>query len=298
MPTSTNTLRQTDRILQSSRKIFCDRTEARAAFHALVKKAKKEKYESWYILYYSGIGGAGKSTLIRKLQEETKKRYIKTRTERKNRFIVSVNYAFSSPDEITTLCLIRKQLHEQSGMRFPAFDQAIRRYAVLTNIDLTEEKEQGIADKHPIIKHVFDIAGHIPVIGSVTGPLLSAVTAGQNIMNDINDGIESRQSQKDVRSLPEVLKALTSALNKDISQYCEKHKATEIYLFLDTYERLSNAAKVSGSSIQTIGWLWGENGLLSTMPNTVTVIAGRNHIRIPDGNAPKWYSEIVQCDIG
>ena len=59
-----------DSPVPKARRQFVGREDARRAWYTLLDRALEQDFKGYYILHFHGVGGMGKSTLLRQLRQE------------------------------------------------------------------------------------------------------------------------------------------------------------------------------------------------------------------------------------
>ena len=156
------------RELPQANKIFTDREEPRKTFwrnYDLVKSQRSDINDINVITYY-GIGGVGKSTLIRKLIEELKE---KTDTPKYIYYDLSV-----ANESRAVLEGMRNKLSKDYNYSFPLFDLGIFTYARKIGENVQADEIKAFADKSPFLSLIFDVGQMIPGIGIVSQIMAAA----------------------------------------------------------------------------------------------------------------------------
>ena len=159
----------------SNTKNFTDRSEPRKAFWDRYEKMVTEN--SSVITFY-GAGGVGKSALLKKIEDEIKRRDVVTHNECK--------YVFYSFENITNMLEVLNTFKFQLsayGCEFPLFDTGNYYYSLKVGQDITPPKAKSMLEKIPWVQKINkslsktskQMGDSTPVI-KTTGKVLNATT--------------------------------------------------------------------------------------------------------------------------
>lgn len=270
--------------------LFTDREEPRNAFWKKYSQLKEEMaYESnVHVLTYYGIGGIGKSELLKKLRREMNE---KLKTPRH----VMVN--FNDSQESRTVLASLKNLIEQEyneKFTFPLFELGLYSYARKLGERADSPEVKKLTD-NLFLRTLMPILGFIPVV-SVAASVFSA-------LDQLHSGIGTylRNSRSELENLEdmeadELKDYLPLLFAQDLSHNLEN--ATEpLVIFLDTYERLVNELSSVGMPLENDLWIRGEDGIIQNTANVLWVIAGREKLKW-DILDPQWKGAVEQHILG
>ena len=137
----------------SAEELFTDREEPRKAFWDIYNSINHDEYD---IITYYGIGGIGKTSLLKKLCRE-----LEEKTDKKK----MPNYAFfsfegNSGKEEFLFSLSRQMMFCNKKLSFPLFDTALIKIANEEGKDLKkfEEKRESLI-KHPLVEAALKMGG-------------------------------------------------------------------------------------------------------------------------------------------
>lgn len=258
---------------------FTDREELRAAYHDLVQRCKAEDGDNCYVINYHGVGGIGKTTLLRKLQSEIEEKSGKRLN--KEYLILNLDFETIAPDSVSALVSLRSQMISlRPNLQFPMFDEAIGKLR-RGNIVLDEEAVASILEKKPLFNDVVDAVSEFV-------PGMSAVKIGLQRAEKTMRGIQRRAAtdfnfleQMEIYDEARVIKSLPYCFAHDIN-YGLQNDDVILLFFIDTYERLVTESEGSSKwtpSMQTDDWLCGSRGLIRNLPSSVFAIAGREKLK-------------------
>lgn len=162
--------------ISRANKIFTDREEPRAAFwkkYDLFKKGLQNDDGDIQVLSYYGIGGIGKSSLLKKLQQEISEKVPNGK---------HVYFDFTIVQESRdVLGYLRNKLNTVYGFKFPLFELGEYMYARKIGDKVTEPQIKGFIDRSPFLSAIIPAAGVLPLVG-VTIKLMQAADKGVAVL--------------------------------------------------------------------------------------------------------------------
>ena len=257
--------------LKASR-IFTDREEPRAAFWQQYRRLEEEiaqEEANVHVLTYYGIGGIGKSSLLKKIMEEMDERVEDP---------LYVYFDFNLQQESRhVLDALKNKLAESCKFEFPLYELGAYIYAkkVGENPDAPEVKP--LLKKSPAVELLLNIAGEIPVVGSAT-KILDLAEKGVAAFRGYLQEHRKELRQIEYMEAEELYDYLPSLFAEDLTHAMEKCD-TPLVILLDTYERLVNEMSSTGEPLSKDVWLRGEDGLVQNVPGVLWVIAGREKLK-------------------
>ena len=266
---------------------FTDRDELRAAYHNMVQRCKTETEESnnCYVINYHGVGGIGKTTLLRKLQSEIEEKCGK-RVD-KNYIILNLDFETIEPDSVSALVSLRRQLiQHRPNLQFPMFDEAVGKLR-RSNAVVDDATGTSILEKKPLVNDVVDAVSEFV-------PGMNAVKIGFQRAEKTLRGFQRRAAtdfdyleRMETHDEARIIKSLPYCFAHDVNYGLPNDDALLLF-FIDTYERLVTEAEGSSRwtpSMQTDDWLCGSRGLIRNLPSSVFAIAGREQLKWKDYDA-------------
>ena len=143
--------------IQTATRVFTDRVEPRRAFWSKYDKLKTNisNTEDIYIIAYYGIGGIGKSALLKKLAEEMQEKEV-----------CHTLFDFEiSQDPQTIMYLIKNKLERKYEFNFPKFDLAVYTHAIKIGQDANKPEVKSIIEQSRTLSLITEAIGELPTIG-------------------------------------------------------------------------------------------------------------------------------------
>ena len=281
---------QEESALQASR-IFTDREEPRKSFWKCYNHFKENMKEGDIkVLVYYGVGGIGKSSLLRQLIKEMDE-HAAAKTIGQS---MHAYFDFNLKQEPrAVLEALRNKLAEDYGFVFSLFDLGCYVYAKKIGESRDKPEVKSFVERSTTLKFVFDAVEDVPIVGiaSMVAKLADKGIAAFRNMKDKN----SKELQ-DIDSKPheELLDYLPVLFARDIATNMEG-KDEPLVIFLDTYEQLVNEMAVIGVPQNNDLWLRDDNkGLILNAPSVFWVIAGREKLKWPKD----WGDSLEQHILG
>ena len=261
-----------DNSLQS---YFTDVEHPRDMFKNFVSAEKLSKR----LIVFHGVGGVGKSSLLRMFRLHCKSENIPVA-------LVSGDDAKSVLDVVTRWTEDLKE----DGIKFPAFNKTLESYRAIQakvedQVKKSQNKVADIASK--AASKTAETAGGallgaaigsvIPGVGTAIGGALGGVVSGMGA-EAITDWLRGFLSKPDIDLLLDPAKKLSTDFLEDIAKTADKKR---IVLLLDTFEQMSALEDWVGEVAQKI------------YPNVLMVIAGRI---LPNWNRV-WSSWMMNAQI-
>lgn len=234
------------------------------------------------MLVIHGVGGVGKSSLLRMFR-------IHCKSEKIPVALASGDDAKSAFDIITRWMDDLKA----DGVKFPSLSKTIETYrAIQAKVDEQAKKTQNTSSRMADIaskaaSKTAETAGGallgaaigsvVPGVGTAIGGALGGVLSGMGA-EALTDWLRGFLSKPDIDLLLDPAKRLATDFLVDIAKAAEKKR---IVLLLDTYEQMTALEDWVGEITQTIH------------PNILMVIAGR---KLPDGNRA-WQGWIMNAHV-
>ena len=272
-------------------KEFTDRVEPRRLFwtkYNMLKDAISVNNDiPIQIITYYGIGGVGKSRLLKQIREEL----IEREADSKYCYI-----DFEKVKNLTTageemLNVIKNDLTRRYEFEFPLYDLAYYEYNIRLGFPASKPELESILSKHSQLNFLISVAGEIPLVGTFAKIVQYADEGSTILKNRFNNSkLKEKVLELDNMSLDEIKEMLPYYFAMDMKYNLSNEKYPFVFE-IDTYEKLVNELTQLGSIRDIDDWLKGDNGLIQNIPNVLWVIAGREKLKW--GNYDKDYEILL-----
>ena len=273
--------------------LFTDREEPVEAFWKNYNAKKNGSLDDRAVprvLNYYGIGGIGKTTLLKKLMEEM-------RDKTSNPRFVHWDFKFSR-ERSDVLQSLKTKLEDKYDFAFPLFSLAMYAFMRKTGKPSCAPEIKALIDSSPFLKSVVDIVGEIPTFGMTTKLLVALdriVAYGRNWYERNERDLIRIEGSKD--DTPDVLyDSLAYYFAKDVANNLEATEDPFVFL-LDGYETLVN--EKASTPLGVDEWIRGgkgrkgESAFIRNVPNTLWVVAGNEKLRWIEKD-PYWEGKLEQ----
>ena len=287
-------IRTQETSIPQATRIFTDREEPRKAFWKCYDQFKENMFNvapedrDAKVLVYYGVGGIGKSSLLKQLIKEMDE----AAAAKTIGLPLHVYFDFNLKQEPrAVLEALRNKLADDYKFNFPLFDIGCYAYAKKIGENCDRPEVKSFIERSEIFRCALDFVEDIPVVGIAT---LVAGLADKGIVAFKN--IKNRQEIKkiDALSLEDLLEYLPVLFARDIAKNMEG-KDEPLVIFLDTYEQLVNEMSAIGAPLNNDLWLRDDNnGLILNAPGVFWVIAGREMLKWPQD----WEDSLEQHNLG
>ena len=260
-------------IVKATRK-FTDRELPRKVFWDKYNLMKENisNLEDIYVITYYGLGGIGKSRLLRQIIEELKE------NEKKPYYIL---YDFeTSQDTRAVLSMIKNKAEKDYNFVFPRFDLAMYTYARKIGESAEKPEVKSIIEQSRALSFIMDGLGEltaIPVVG-IASKIIKLADSGLAVIKNTNERYKADLIKMEEETAEETYLRLPYYFSQDLADNVEKLDKPFVIL-LDTYEKLVNEVKDEGYSLMKDLWLRNEQGPILQVPGVLWVIAGREKIK-------------------
>ncbi|MBR5539443.1 MAG: tetratricopeptide repeat protein [Clostridia bacterium] len=267
---------------------FTDREEPRAAFWNKYNSFKTEMADgNVRVISYYGIGGIGKSSLLKKLRCEMDERIKSPR-------YVDYNFEVSTEPK-SVLEALRHILQDKYHFSFTLFDLGIYAYARKIGLNPKLPEIKAFIERSPILGllgaglDIVDFAGFARKVLSFADKAVALVR---------NHLLKHKEELSEIENMEaaDLYAYLPYLFSCDMVTNLE-NAAEPLVIFLDTYEKLVNEFAATGDTLERDEWLRGEDGLIRNMPNTLWVIGGREKLKWEQFD-PEWSEALEQHIVG
>jgi len=273
-----------DIVVKSANDLFTDREEPRKAFWDVYNSMVPGDYTA--IAYY-GVGGIGKTTLLRKLAQEIDEKI----PESKGFDHITYSFEDYTTKEAFLFNLSRQMKLRNKGLTFPVFDEAITKICREGSRDIEKLKADAVASfsANPLVDTALSIAGEfLPGIGTVTKLAERIVEFGNTAVNEYdrkhgkNSVLYNQILYSDNKTI--INDYLHEYFIYDVNEIMKK-RTRPLVIFLDGYERYVDVANNAELTEGKDNWLHFVRKRLVNIPNTLWVVAGRELI--------KWKEDVL-----
>lgn len=292
------TFREEEGSIPRARRSFTGRLEARQAYYALTLQALEDNFTGYYVINYHGIGGIGKSTLLRQLERELLADQKPEKGQpssppdkagelclavqeklgrRKKPVVLRADFddaSLCTPQDV--LLRFRAQMMEQaSGAMFPLFDLALVRLSQKFGRRVPPNEQRAALIENPVVSFALDAVGDLTGAGLFIKAGQTAVGMAQEVartLSGLKGCIQRANTEITQMEAPELVRHLPYYFAMDLNAM----GLPLLCVYLDTYEKMISRAEGAGRSTGfDEGWLWDEWGLVKNLGNAVFAIAGR-----------------------
>lgn len=282
-------VRKKEHVLHAN-KIFTDREEPRKSFwkkYNLVSENTLKNTGDITVLSYYGIGGIGKSTLLKEIIRELSEKKPKSKY---------VYYDFAIKQESSSVLEnLRNILSRDYNFKFPLFELGLYNYAQKSGEDMSSPEIQSFIEKSPLLDLLLNIAGEIPVVGFIP-KLIGFADKGIAITKNMIDNHKNELITIENSTPIELYRKLPYLFAMDMTDNL-KNENNPFVFFLDTYEQLVNEMSLIGEPLINDEWIRGDSGLIQNIPNVLWVVAGREKLKWEKFDI-EWNSSLEQHILG
>lgn len=273
-------------------RIFTDREEPRKVFwdsyNLFKNNLKNSKENDIKVITYYGIGGIGKTSLLKQIRKELK-------DNSKQPIYIHIDFEENN-DMFAVLTKIRDLFQKQFRFDFPMFDLA--NYAFLQKQGKNIKKEELknlISDSH-LLSSLLDIGSAIPAISNVI-TLVRGVDNFNAALRNMFDNSKKELNEIKNDEPDVILRNMPYYLACDLENNL-KNQREPLVVFIDTYEVLVNELAGIGEPLEKDKWIRDEKrGLIVNIPNAIWVIASRDKLKWEQIN-PDWKGTLDQHLLG
>ncbi|MBR6764198.1 MAG: tetratricopeptide repeat protein [Clostridia bacterium] len=271
-------------------RVFTDREEPRKSFwkkyNQVVSELAGEECNVHVLTYY-GIGGIGKSSLLRKLISEIEEEITKPRY---------LYFDFNIYQESrAVLDKIKNKLEDDYKYHFPLFDLGSYVYAKKIGEKADSLEVKQLTERSPVLSFMTSVAGNLPIVGIAT-QVLSLADQGIAMIRTHLKQHSRELAQIEYMEAEELYNYLPYLFSEDMASNLEKETEPFVF-FLDTYERVVNELSQVGEPLKNDEWIRGEEGLIQNIPGVLWVIAGREKLKWEKFD-PEWAGALEQHILG
>jgi hypothetical protein len=264
----------------SAVRTFTDRENARDAFSSALANLESGR-KNLKVLTYYGVGGIGKSRLLRHLC-----RMLEGREGLRVAIIDLGSPQFAAPYDL--LLEIRRQL----GFRCYLFEYALARVLSLSGRSI-KDINRGVLSEDSLLYDFQEVATE-----------LADIVAPARLLRKLYDRLTDAR-RRYLSSLKEEFASIDKISDSDLGAYLPYYLATEvakqardnglkIVLFLDTFEAVDKRSGFQGTKAAPDDCI---KEFIGSAEVGLYVLGGRNYLRWADDN-PEWLNYVEQHSLG
>ena len=280
---------KTGRTVEKAVREFTDREAPRASFwkkyHAV--EAELGKDANVHVLTYYGIGGIGKTSLVKKLMREMDKQLPSP-------VYVYLDFGIS-PDIRRNLYSLKCKLQETARFTFPLLELGLYIYAKKVGEKADSPEVRQLTDRSPLLSLLLSVSENIPVLDIAT-KVVNLVDKGATFLQNYLK-MHSKELTRIEYMEPEALYEYLPMLFALDIQHNMRDAKTPVVFFLDTYEQLVNEMSQLGDPLKNDEWIRSEEGLVQNIPGVLWVITGREKLKWERFD-PEWADALEQHLLG
>lgn len=258
--------------------LFTDREEPRKAFWKLYNEMEPGDYE---VITYYGIGGIGKTTLLRQIGKEMDETIPEGKLDH-----AFFSFEGKASKEEFLFNLSRQMMLSNKGLMFTMFDTAIRKMAAQEGKDLSqfEAKAKASFVDNPLVAAALDVGdtllSGVGLLGSATKIVEQLVNVSEKKKEEkyLTEGefaVDYYRIQDS--SSDEIRRSLQDFFLDDVYDIFAQRQRPYV-IFLDGYENMVSILSDGDMAQTTDNWLSALDGGLVNIPNVLWVVAGREKI--------------------
>lgn len=266
-----------DLALKKAEDLFTDRDEPRHAFWELYNSIEQGEYIA---IGYYGVGGIGKSTLLKKIGEEIDQKVLGGKGPLDHILFSFEGYATK---EEFLFVLSRQMMLCNKGLIFPLFDEALTKIYKDTNKDIEKLQKDVVESfaKNPVVNIALSVVGDIvPGSGTATNLLERVASFASGKMTK-----HERESGKSAEIYKRIAHTDYKDLTRDLHEFfiydageVMSKRTRPLVIMLDAYEKYVDILKDVEMSMGKDNWIHSVEKRLVNIPNTLWVVAGREKI--------------------
>ena len=276
----------------STEDLFTGRKESIEKFHKLYDSMKTpEKKGHYEVMLYYGLGGIGKSSLIKKICRE-----VAEKTDNKK----VPNYAYftfegNATKEEFMFSLSRQMMMYNKDLEFFFFDTALAKVAAAEgkSLEKYEEKAKASIMSNSFFDAALSIGGQfVPALETVAKTVNAFCQFAKNrMLAKEREKLENTYKYNEIMDSTgdEIKEKLTEYFRLDVQSVMLESKQPYV-VFIDGYENYLSYIKYKNRIEGMDEWLSKE---LVNIPNVLWVVSGREPLGWEEEKLPKEY----QCEI-
>ncbi len=253
--------------IQNATMIFTDREEPRKSFWKKYHGLSND--DTIQVLSYYGIGGIGKTSLLKKLIQEMDEKLYKP-------YYVYYDFKYGQQCH-QVLSVIKDRLASSYNFTFPLFELGLYSYCNKVGIKADSIEVKKLTEQSPTLDLLLDIVGNIPMVGMATTIFSLADKSAAFLLTQLKNH-KKELLEIEYMDAENLYKHLPYLFSQDLSNNLEK-VTMPLVVFLDTYESLVNELHSMGEPLLNDTWIRSETGIIQNTSNVLWVIAGREKLK-------------------
>lgn len=262
--------------LTVANRLFTDREEHAVAFHEALATYDSQR-EHPVVLNYFGLGGIGKTALLRKLTEEL---------VQLNSDAIYTHINFENVDHhrlANALLQMKKDLHQRHKIPFRSFELAYSVFWKKLNpgfVPNAKESTIPFLDEGSLLEKVISELDVVPYF-SIVPPLLKKIEEAFTSHPAWSKESKAILTTLEEKSILETEDLLLHYFKEDLSRHIHTmHTSQPFVIFLDSYELLCQSSQRNrGRSSTPFDWV---QRLVITLPSIIWVVGSRDEISWSD----------------
>lgn len=241
-------------------KEFINRETPRQNFYAAVEASSLPEMN---VLMYYGIGGIGKSSLVKNLKDYTNN--------------LGVLYTFVDFDDpafrLPFKALI--ELKKNLNIPLPHFDVAVALCFIKRNPEI--QFNDKVLSGNTAFKVIQSLSSLEPtgILGSVIG-LTEIIYDKSATRGKLHKEVKSHLKALETKTANEIESELPDYFAYDVVKHLQKEKKDRCVFFFDTYELLWDKGRNESNRLKNDAWI---RKLVSKLPQAIFVLSGREKIQ-------------------
>ena len=269
--------------------IFTDREAPRAAFWSIYNSLQENDIE---VINYYGIGGIGKSSLLKQLQKELK--------EKGNTRFIEYSFENKKQKDMVLYDMSRQLMAKCKGLQFPIFDYAFEKYhALIGEKHLGKQllEKENVLNHHLVGSTVSVVGQFVPFVGpastviSESAKAISAISKKYEQLMGANSRFYKEISETDSAQI--LFRNLQRYFAIDAYIYFKDHQDKPLVVMLDGYEVFVNRLEKGDKAKSDDLWLREAGSLVMSIPRTIWVIAGREKLDWDESMLPQNHTHLI-----
>jgi GTPase SAR1 family protein len=252
-------------------KEFTNRDSQRSSFQTVVGELANvpEKGAKFKVITYYGVGGVGKSSLLKQLRKDLLKQSSKAAYS-------SVDFADPSLRVVSRALLeLQRNITCNERLSLPHFELAYSLYFKKRNPDFVfKERELPFKEESSLIGDLLGTLDGIGIAGAVTGGVSIAYKLFSKY--GLEKELKNELVELEEYSAIEIEERLPAFFSYDLKRIIKQKEVPVFVAFFDTYEALWEEGKTDANLFSQDSWV---RELVAHLPGVLFVFSGRDKLR-------------------